>query len=89
MLTAPGIEAQISRKPLGACINEHLPDGRIKDCARRAALLGNDEVHYSRRWEHQDIYDLKKLIALTVSWLANELPSAEYVKVMPLSGGGA
>ena len=44
---------------LGTVIADYLDEPNIRDSAERAAWLGNDETHYLRRWEEQDIQDLK------------------------------
>ena len=65
----PGKKQSILSALLGTCISEHVDDPRIKECARRAAWLGNDESHYLRKWEGRDVDDLKTLIDLTVHWM--------------------
>jgi hypothetical protein len=74
---------QIKRKMLGPCIADDVADDRIKNVARRAAWLGNDETHYVRRWEDRDIEDLKRLIELTVRWIEMELETEEALAAMP------
>ena len=66
----------------------HIPTGltkpiRIKDCAKRAAWLGNDETHYIRKWETQDLEDLKDLIELTVNWIRDEYLTKRIKEEMP------
>jgi hypothetical protein len=34
--------------------------------------LGNDELHYVRKWENKDINDLKKLIDATLHYISLE-----------------
>ena len=68
---------------LGACINEYIDDPRLKATAHRASWLGNDETHYTRRWEDKDIEDLKVLIRLTMNWVENVLLTDEYTDSMP------
>ena len=74
---------KIKAKLLGHCIKEYVSDQRIKDVAARAAWLGNDETHYTRRWEDKDITDLKRLIELTVLWIDLELETKEALDSMP------
>ena len=64
---------------LGPCINEYINDPRLKATAHRASWLGNDETHYTRRWEDKDIKDLKVLIRLTMNWVENVLLTDEYI----------
>lgn len=66
--------------PLGACIGTYVADQNIKECAKRAAWLGNDETHYLRRWEDKDIGDLKALIRLTENWIENALLTQKYIR---------
>jgi hypothetical protein len=80
---APQDEEVIKKKPLGLCINEYLKDPYLKECARRAAWLGNDEAHYAREWKSHDVEDQKKLIILTLRWLQNSMLSEKYFGEMP------
>jgi hypothetical protein len=68
---------------LGTCIQNFVTEERIRQCARRAVALGNDETHYDRRWVDQDVEDLKTLIHLTVLWVEGVLLTARYVTEMP------
>jgi hypothetical protein len=68
---------------LGERINKYITDPRIKDCAKRAVWLGNDETHIIKKWEAMDIKDLKRLIRLTVNYIDSELTSKEYTASMP------
>lgn len=79
-------EETVKKAFLGICINEHVDDERLKQTAARAAWLGNDETHYTRRWADKDIADLKILIKLTVNWIESSLLSAQYEKDMPAAG---
>lgn len=72
----------IATKPLAACIAEYISDNNVRECAKRAAWLGNDETHFARRWEDRDIDDLKDLIELTLVWLEYALRTAEFIKKM-------
>ncbi len=62
----------IKSKNLGACIQDHVESEQVKQVAKRAVWLGNDETHYSRKWEGRDLQDLKNLIDLTVHWIEME-----------------
>lgn len=73
----PDQEDEIKSMLLMACIRT-IPDGNIKFCAERATWLGNDETHYIRKWEEQDLNDLKNLITLTVNYVTNELLMERY-----------
>jgi hypothetical protein len=82
-LTMPGVDpATVKRTLLGPCIETYIPDERVKRVAKRAAWLGNDETHYERRWENQDIEDLKRLLAMTINAIDNELLARKYESEM-------
>jgi hypothetical protein len=75
-------ESAIKAAPLMQCINKYVSDLNVKQCATRAAWLGNDETHYERVWTDRDIKDLKVLIQLTQNWIHNDLLTAHYVAEM-------
>jgi hypothetical protein len=75
----PDKEADIRSLHLMKCINTYVSDGNVKECAKRATWLGNDETHYERIWNDHDIEDLKILIRLTQNWIDNELLTAQYI----------
>ncbi len=74
---------QDQAEDVGPCIADDVADDRIKNVARRAAWLGNDETHYVRLWEDRDIEDLKRSIELTVRWIEMELETEEALAAMP------
>lgn len=76
------VKDKILQTNLGQCINQFIEDVNVKECAKRAAWLGNDETHYLRRWEDKDIEDLKLLIKLTVNWIENVLLTEKYINDM-------
>ena len=78
----PESSEAIQKSLLGPCIDKYLNDQNIKQCAKRAAWLGNDETHYVRKWEDKDIKDLKLLVRLTVNWLENYLLTKKYIADM-------
>jgi len=80
---APSEAEKIKKEFLGKVIKERVDDPRIKNIAKRATWLGNDETHYERRWEDKDINDLKKLIDLTIHWLEAEKLTEELDQDMP------
>ena len=69
----PDLSASIAKAQLGSCIDTYISDQRIKDVAKRAVWLGNDETHYERRWLEKDLHDLKQLIELTLHWIQMEI----------------
>jgi hypothetical protein len=68
---------------LGACIANYVQNEKVKATAARAAWLGNDETHYTRKWEDKDLEDLKTLMQLTVHWIEMEELTADARKDMP------
>jgi hypothetical protein len=85
--THSGQDETIERMFLGKCISEYIEGTKIKECASRAAWLGNDETHYSRRWTGEDIASLKTLIELTVHWISSEVLTQEFLQRMPAKEG--
>jgi hypothetical protein len=73
---------EIKNMFLGKCIETYINDLNVKECAKRAAWLGNDETHYIKKWEDKDVNDLKTLIRLTVNWIENVLLTEEYISSM-------
>lgn len=73
----------IKETGLGKSIDDYIKDTRIKDCAKRAAWIGNELTHYYRRWEDKDLQDLRNLLELTVHWIEMESLSKKYKKEMP------
>ena len=78
----PDKEDAIKKTFLGSCIENYIDDANVKECARRAAWLGNDETHYLRKWTDKDVKDLKLLITLTVHWIDNVLLTRKYLAEM-------
>lgn len=79
----PEQKDKIEGKMLGAVIEDHIDEKRIKEMAKRAAWLGNDEVHYLRKWESKDLADLKTLILLTANFMEMERLAKVYEGEMP------
>jgi hypothetical protein len=73
----------VERMPLAACIEKYVKSEQIKQIAKRAAWLGNDETHYVRKWESKDLEDLKKLITLTLHWIEMEKLTRDVIDDMP------
>jgi len=74
---------KIKDEQLGASIKNRITDSNIKEVAKRAVWLGNDETHYIRKWSTQDLQDLKKLVDLTVHWMEAEALTGELLTAMP------
>lgn len=68
----PNKADEIKQLQLGPCIETYVDNDKIKQMAKRAAWLGNDETHYVRKWEDKDLEDLKKTLELTVHWISME-----------------
>jgi hypothetical protein len=79
----PEDKSSIARTQLGACIENYVSDLRIKDVAKRAAWLGNDETHYERRWRDMDLSNLKQMIDLTLYWIQMETLTRSTLASMP------
>ena len=82
VIEAPDQEDAIRSSTLASCISKFVTDTNVKECAKRAVWLGNDETHYVRKWESKDIRDLKVLVKLTVNWIDNALLTKRYVAEM-------
>ena len=77
---------KIKKEALGVCISDRIEDRSIKEVAKRAVWLGNDETHYVRKWGEKDLQDLKNLIDLTIHWMEAEALTATLLKDMPKGG---
>lgn len=73
---------EIKKKLLGQCITEFISDENIKECAKRAVWIGNDETHYVRKWNDKDIHDLKALISLVEHWITSYVLTRQYLNEM-------
>jgi hypothetical protein len=78
----PDKTTDIKRQLLGECITTYVTDADVREIARRAAWLGNDETHYERRWIDKDLEDLKHVLELTVVWIKNQLRTKKYLTEM-------
>jgi hypothetical protein len=76
-------QQDVRKKFLGNVIADEIDETVIKECAKRATWLGNDETHYTRKWEDKDVNDLKALIKITMSFIDMSLEAARYLKEMP------
>ncbi|MFH1699344.1 MAG: hypothetical protein ABIE07_02055 [Candidatus Zixiibacteriota bacterium] len=78
----PGDKDKICNSFLGTCIKD-INNEQIREMAKRAAWIGNDETHYIREWDDKDIKNLKDLIDVVVSWIELEEKSKKYIDEMP------
>jgi hypothetical protein len=74
-------EEMVLKMPLMQCINK-LESFNIKEIAKRATWIGNDEAHYQRIWEDKDVNDLKKLIEITIHFIAMDIAAKKYLLEM-------
>lgn len=79
---APAKSQEIDDKFAGNVVNEFIPDTRVQAVAKRALWIGNDEVHYVRKWVDMNVSDLINLIRLTIDWIEIERDSKKYVDAM-------
>ncbi len=68
---------------LSNVISGYIENANIKELARRASWLGNDESHYERIWQEKDLNDLIALVNLTISYVSMELTGKQYIESMP------
>lgn len=78
----PEKEEEIKAKFLGVVIDNYVDNQNVKQCAKRAVWLGNDETHYVRKWIEKDISDLKGVIKLVVGWIEQEIQTEILLKDM-------
>ncbi len=76
----------IATEYLGRIIANRLDDAKLQAVAKRAAWLGNDEVHYKRIWEEMGIDQLKTLIQLAMNFIESEKLVQEFEEAMPEQG---
>jgi hypothetical protein len=67
---------------MGKCIEEYIDDNAVKQVAKRAAWLGNDETHFCRKWVDKDLTDLKRLLHLTMNAIDNKIITKQYTEEM-------
>ena len=64
-------------------VSENYVDNEnVKQCAKRAVWLGNDETHYVRTWIDKDIKYLKLLSKLTVGWIEHAVITEKLIEDM-------
>jgi hypothetical protein len=66
----------------GNVVNDFVTDTRVQAVAKRALWIGNDEVHYIRKWVDMNVADLINLIGLTIDWIEIERDSKKYLESM-------
>lgn len=76
-------EETIKKMQLGNVIDKKIDDIDVKEMAKRATWIGNDETHYNRTWEDKDIEDLIILIDICVSSMYKHIKAQNYLDTMP------
>lgn len=66
----------ISKLFLGKAI-EQIDHDQIKTLAKAATWIGNDETHYTRRWEDKNISDMKQFIRAISFYISTEYALSE------------
>jgi hypothetical protein len=79
----PAEADRIKEMWLSQCIEKYVTDANIRETAKRAVCLSNDETHYVRTWEDKDLQDMKKLIGLTTHWIEAQKLTEELLQSMP------
>lgn len=69
----PADSKSIEKIQLVPCIKQYITDQPIQTLAERAVWLGNDEVHYVKKWVNKDIQDLKKFIGAIQFFITQHL----------------
>jgi hypothetical protein len=82
-------QEDVKKGLLGPVIERFVDEERIKQCAKRAAWLGNDETHYLRKWTDKDVSDLKSLIMITANYIEMVIESERYMQEMQPGGPAA
>ena len=70
-------EEQIKKQPLGQVIEKYINVDKIKRLSKVSTWIGNDETHYVRKYEDQDIKSLKKYIDATLAFITYEIIAEE------------
>lgn len=76
----PSKEEKIKADPLGAVLKKYIDDKYVKQSAKAASWIGNDETHYQRKHEDKDINDLKRYLdscLLFIMAIMNTMESKE------------
>lgn len=79
----PEEKDKIEKEFLGVVIESRVKNPNVKAAAKRAAWLGNDEIHYVRKWTDKDVADMKRMIELTINWIELEELTGQALAEMP------
>lgn len=80
---SPNDAESIKRMELGNCIANKVSNEKLKAVAQRAAWLGNDFTHYTRRFDEYEINDLKRFVDAALHWIQMELVTDEALAIAP------
>ena len=78
----PNSMGEISKQPLGQVIDKFISSDVIRTTAKAAIWIGNDEAHYTRKWEDKDISDLKRFIDACVYHIVTEKVSNDALEMI-------
>lgn len=79
-----GTQEDILKDELGLCLRKYdfgSPD--LKEVAKRAVWLGNDEGHCERKWEGFDVKNLKEVIDLLTMLIDAKVRTMKLLEAMP------
>lgn len=79
----PDDAEKIKDMSVSSVIEKYITCSDLKEMAKRAIWLGNDETHIVRKWEEKDLDDLKKLIDITVVTIKRNEQIKSYNQDMP------
>ncbi|MEM6326363.1 MAG: hypothetical protein AAF791_04525 [Bacteroidota bacterium] len=79
-------EDKVRRMPLVQVIKNHIGNTRLQRVAERAAWLGNDEAHYTRRFNAHDVSHLHALIRITINTVEDELLASHLIDDIQFGG---
>lgn len=79
----PDKKQSIIKDSILKCIISYVDDTRLKTTSKRAIWLGNDHTHYEKKWNDQNLSDLKTLIKLTVNWIESDIMTKKFNDAMP------
>lgn len=74
---------KINNMSVSSIIEKYMNDPQLKEMAKRAIWLGNDETHVVRKWEEKDLKNLRELIDITVVSIKRSEKIKSYNQVMP------
>ena len=75
-------EEKIKKLSLMQCINI-LESPQLKEVAKRAAWLGNDQTHYIPLFEEYDLTHLKSMINIAISWITLLIETHKSMQIEP------